>query len=130
MPTNLNPDIAALPLYQLDFHDGQDVGLRLALDELTQERIRQTLLQDTYPGNPAEAFRHAYAAARLVDVSKVIGARFGSDPRLGRKRTAHLGRGGRFRCFTSATRGGRCPSPDRGPAQPQRAASRSGGSTR
>jgi hypothetical protein len=34
------------------------------------------LLQDTYPGNPAEAFRHAYAAARLVDVSKVIGARF------------------------------------------------------
>ena len=63
MPTNLNPDIAALPLYQLGFHDGQDVGLRLALDELTQERIRQTLLQDTYPGNPAEAFRHAYAAA-------------------------------------------------------------------
>jgi antitoxin component of MazEF toxin-antitoxin module len=68
--------IHALPLYQLGFHDGRDVGLRIALDAIVAERIRQTTLQDTYPGNEAEAFRHAYAAARLVDVSKVIGARF------------------------------------------------------
>ncbi len=68
--------IRALPIYQLGFADGRDVGLREALDAITQERIRQTLLQDTYPGNPAEAFRHHYCAGRLVDVSKVIGARF------------------------------------------------------
>jgi hypothetical protein len=76
MPTNLNPDIAALPLYQLGFHDGQDVGLRIALDAITQERIRQTHMQATHdPASPAAA-RHEYAAARLVDVSKVIGAHF------------------------------------------------------
>jgi hypothetical protein len=68
--------IRELPIYQLGFYDGRDVGLRLALDALVHERIRQTLLQDTYPGNPAEVFRHAYCAGRLVDVAKVIGARF------------------------------------------------------
>jgi hypothetical protein len=76
MTNNITNETRALPLYQLGFHDGQDVGLRIALDAITQERIRQTSLQDTYPGNPAEAFRHHYCAGRLVDVSKVIGARF------------------------------------------------------
>jgi hypothetical protein len=65
-----------LPIYQLGFADGRDVGFRIALDAITQERIRQTLLQDTYPGNPAEAFRHAYCAGRLVDVAKAIGDHF------------------------------------------------------
>jgi hypothetical protein len=69
-------NIRQLPIYVEGFHAGQDVGLRIALDAITQERIRQTLLQDTYPGSPAEAFRDAYAAARLGDVAKVIGARF------------------------------------------------------
>jgi hypothetical protein len=76
MSNNITPEIRALPLYQLGFHDGQDVGLRIALDAITQQRIRQTLLQDTYPGSPAEAFRHHYCAGRLADVSKVIGARY------------------------------------------------------
>jgi hypothetical protein len=76
MADNLPPEIRALPAYQLGFADGRDLGLREALDVLTQERIRQTLLQDTYPGNPAEAFRHAYAAARLADAAKVIANRF------------------------------------------------------
>jgi hypothetical protein len=69
-------NIRQLPIYIEGFSAGQDVGLRIALDAITQERIRQTLLQDTYPGNPAEAFRHHSCAGRLVDVSKVIGARF------------------------------------------------------
>ena len=76
MTDNITPEIRDLPIYQLGFSDGRDVGLRLALDALTQERTRQTLLQDTYPGNPAEAFRHHYCAGRLADVAKVIGARF------------------------------------------------------
>lgn len=76
MTSNLPPGIRDLPIYQAGFSDGRDVGLREALDAITQERIRQTLLQDTYPGNEAEAFRHAYCAGRLVDVAKVLGARF------------------------------------------------------
>jgi hypothetical protein len=76
MTPNLNPDIAALPLYQLGFHDGQDTGLRIALDAITQERIRQTHMQATHDTASPAAARHEYAAARLVDVSKVIGARF------------------------------------------------------
>jgi hypothetical protein len=76
MSNNITPEIRALPLYLDGFAAGQDVGLRIALDAITHERIRQTSLQDTYPGNPAEAFRHHYCAGRLVDVSKVIGARF------------------------------------------------------
>jgi hypothetical protein len=76
MADNIPPELRALPAYQLDFADGRDLGLREALDVLTQERTRQTLLQDTYPGNPAEAFRHAYAAARPTDEAKVIADRF------------------------------------------------------
>ncbi len=76
MPSNLPPENHDLPAYQLGFADGRDVGLREALDAITAERTRQTLLQNTYPGNPAEAFRHHYCAGRLVDVSKVIAARF------------------------------------------------------
>jgi hypothetical protein len=76
MPTNLNPDIAALPLYQLGFHDGQDVGLRVALDAITQRADPADALQATHDAASPAAARHEYAAGRLVDVSKVIGARF------------------------------------------------------
>jgi hypothetical protein len=76
MTPNLNPDIAALPLYQLGFHDGQDTGLRIALDAVTQERIRQTHMQATHDAASPAAARHEYAAARLVYVSKVVAARF------------------------------------------------------
>jgi hypothetical protein len=69
-------NIRALPIYVEGFHDGQDVGLRIALDQLTQERIRQTHMQATHDAASPAAARHEYAAARLVDVSKVIGARF------------------------------------------------------
>jgi hypothetical protein len=76
MDPNLNPEIRALPIYQLGFSDGRDVGLREALDAITQERIRQTHMQATHDAASPAAARHEYAAARLVDVSKVIGARF------------------------------------------------------
>jgi hypothetical protein len=69
-------NIRALPIYVEGFQDGQDVGLRIALDQLTQERIRQTHMQATHDAASPAAARHEYAAARLVDVSKVIGARF------------------------------------------------------
>jgi hypothetical protein len=76
MTSNLSPEIRALPIYQLGFHDGQDVGLRIALDAITGERIRQTQIQGTHDAASPAAARHHYCAGRLVDVSKVIGARF------------------------------------------------------
>jgi hypothetical protein len=73
MPSNLPPEPS---LYVEGFHAGEDVGLRVALDALTAERISQTLLRATHePGSPAAA-RHEYCEARLVAVSKVIGAHF------------------------------------------------------
>jgi hypothetical protein len=65
-----------LPIYQLGFADDRDVGLRIGLDAITHERIRQTQLQATHDTASPAAARHEYAAARLVDVAKVIGARF------------------------------------------------------
>jgi hypothetical protein len=76
MPSNLSPDIAALPLYQLGFHNGQDVGLRVALDQLTQERLKQErLLARCYPSS-TKAARISYAEASLREVSKRVAVIF------------------------------------------------------
>jgi hypothetical protein len=76
MTPNLNPDIAALPIYVEGFNAGQDTGLRIALDQLTQERIRQTHMQVTPDTASPAAARHEYAAGRLLDVSRIIAGRF------------------------------------------------------
>jgi hypothetical protein len=46
------------------------------LDAITQERIRQTHIQATHDAASPAAARHEYTEARLVAVSKVIGAHF------------------------------------------------------
>jgi hypothetical protein len=74
--SNLPPPVRRLPIYLAGFHDGQDTGLRIALDAITQERIRQTHMQATHDASSPAAARHEYAAPRLVDVSKVVAARF------------------------------------------------------
>jgi hypothetical protein len=76
MTPNINPDIAALPLYKLGFHNGQDTGLRLALDQLTQERIRQTQMQATHDAASPAAARHEFAAGVLSTVAKRVAAIF------------------------------------------------------
>jgi hypothetical protein len=76
MTSNLSPEIRALPIYVEGFNAGQDVGLRMALDAITQERIRQTHIQATHDAASPAAARHEYAEARLVAVSRVIGAHF------------------------------------------------------
>jgi hypothetical protein len=76
MSNNLNPEIRDLPIYQLGFSDGRDLGFRISLDAITQERVRQATMQATHEAGSPAAFRHSYAAARLVDVAKVIGDRF------------------------------------------------------
>jgi hypothetical protein len=74
--TDPTHDLRQLPIYVEGFHAGQDTGLRIALDAITQERTRQTHMQAPHDAASPAAARHEYAAARLVDVSKVIGARF------------------------------------------------------
>jgi hypothetical protein len=76
MPHIITHNIASLPICRDGFTVGRDTGLRLALDAITQERIRQTHIQAAHDAASPAAARHEYAAARLVDVSKVIGARF------------------------------------------------------
>jgi hypothetical protein len=59
-------NIRSLPIYQLGFHDGQDIGLRLALDaicaELTREDERTAVAEVTAHPSSSETKIHAYAA--------------------------------------------------------------------
>jgi hypothetical protein len=66
-----------LPIYRQGFDAGRDVGLRLALDALTAERVHQDELAAAEPdsGSPAAA-RLAYTAAVLFDVTEVVAGRF------------------------------------------------------
>ncbi len=65
-------NLASLPLYQDGFTVGRDTGLRLALDQLTQERIRQErMLARCWP-NSATYARISYAEASLREVSKTV----------------------------------------------------------
>jgi hypothetical protein len=69
-------NIRTLPIHVEGFHAGQDVGLRISLDAITHERIRQTQLQATHDAASPAAARHEYAAGRMLDVSKIIAGRF------------------------------------------------------
>ncbi len=69
-------NIASLPLYQDGFAVGRDTGLRLALDQLTQERLRQErLLAHCWPSS-TKAARISYAEASLREVSKTVAGIF------------------------------------------------------
>jgi hypothetical protein len=74
MAPNLNPNIAALPLYQLGFHDGQDVGLVIALTAITAERSHQEQLGDR--DDTGSAAVRIYADGCLASVARVIAGRF------------------------------------------------------
>jgi hypothetical protein len=69
-------NIRALPIYVEGFNAGQDTGPRIALDAITQERIRQTQIQATHDAVSPAAARHEYAAGCLLDVSRIIAGRF------------------------------------------------------
>jgi hypothetical protein len=76
MPHIITHNIASLPLYQDGFAVGRDTGLRIALDQLTQERIRQErLLARCYPSS-TKAARISYAEASLREVSKRVAGIF------------------------------------------------------
>ena len=67
--------IVRLPIYRAGAEQGLRVGLRLALDALTRERIHQERLGDQpdHPGSPA---CREYANGVLLAVSKTIAERF------------------------------------------------------
>jgi hypothetical protein len=69
-------NIASLPLYQDGFAVGRDTGLRLALDQLTAERIRQERLATKRRAGSQVASRHTFAAGILLDVTKTVARRF------------------------------------------------------
>jgi hypothetical protein len=76
MTSTITNEIRQLPLFIAGFNDGQDVGLRLALDQLTQERLKQErLLARLYPTS-TKAARISYAEASLRAVSKRVAALF------------------------------------------------------
>jgi len=62
--------IRVLPIYRDGFNAGQDLGLRIALDAITAERIRQERLD-----SGSQACR-VYAEGALLAVAKVVAARF------------------------------------------------------
>jgi hypothetical protein len=68
-------DIRSLPIYVDGVAAGTDIGLRLALDALTLERIYQDQLA-TDPESGSSAACRAYADGRLLAVAKVLAARF------------------------------------------------------
>jgi hypothetical protein len=70
--------VASLPPYQLGMSLGVLVGLRLALDALTLERIHQHQLADD-PDPRVSAACRAYADKVLVAVMRVVASRFLTD---------------------------------------------------
>jgi hypothetical protein len=76
MPHIITHNLASLPLYQDGFAVGRDVGLRLALDQLTQERLKQERLLARLWPTSTKAARISYAEASLREVSERIAIMF------------------------------------------------------
>jgi hypothetical protein len=79
MPSNISPEIRALPLYRDGLDAGRDIGLVIALSAICGELARQdaatVIATATDPNSPA-ASRHEYAAGRLLDVGQIVAGRF------------------------------------------------------
>jgi hypothetical protein len=78
MAQSLLPPWRELPIYRDGLAAGTAIGLRLALDALTLERIHQDQLASDQESGTSAACR-AYADGRLLTVAKVIAARFRAD---------------------------------------------------
>jgi hypothetical protein len=74
-PSLIHEPIRKLPLWQDGFTHGQALGLRIALDALTAERIHQDRLADDPDARSSAACR-AYADRRLLAVMRVIAGSF------------------------------------------------------
>jgi hypothetical protein len=74
-PSLIHEPIRKLPLWQDGFAHGQATGLRIALETILAEQAHQEQTAERRGGSPL-AYRHMFAASVLLDVSKVIGARF------------------------------------------------------
>jgi hypothetical protein len=78
MTRSLLPAWRELPIYRDGLAVGTDIGLRLALDAITLERIHQDQLATDQESGTSAACR-AYADGRLLAVARLIAARFRAD---------------------------------------------------
>jgi hypothetical protein len=78
-PSLIHDPIRKLPLWQDGFAHGQHVGLRIALETILAEQANQEQTAERRGGTPL-AYGHMFAASVLLDVAKVIGARFRQTP--------------------------------------------------
>jgi hypothetical protein len=73
MTDNVNPEIRRLPLWQAAQREGQDIGLRIALDVVVAAGVdEEQRANRTSPPVPA----NAHAASVLRKVADQIAARF------------------------------------------------------
>lgn len=72
----ITPEVRQLPLYEAGRREGQDIGLRIALDALTKELTRQEFRATKHDPSSPSAARHIYAASTLTDVAKTIAGKF------------------------------------------------------
>jgi hypothetical protein len=77
MTQSLLPAWRDLPIYRDGLAVGTDIGLRLALDAIDAERVRQQQLTAADPDSKSPtAGCRAYADGRLLAVARVIAVRF------------------------------------------------------
>jgi hypothetical protein len=76
MSNNLEHTLRAMPGYVIGVRHGTDIGLRLALDQLTRAIADQEQQAATTDSRSLAGARHAYAAATLLDVSRTVAAMF------------------------------------------------------
>jgi hypothetical protein len=74
MTQNSTHDVRRLPIYRDGLAAGTDIGLRIALDALTNERARQERLGSS-PDSGSPACR-VYADGCLLAVARVLAGRF------------------------------------------------------
>jgi hypothetical protein len=74
-PSLIHEPIRKLPQWQDGFAHGQHLGLRIALETILAEQANQEQTAQRRGGTPL-AYRHMFAAYVLLDVSKVVAARF------------------------------------------------------
>jgi hypothetical protein len=84
MSTSLyDQHVRAHPAYAAGFTQGRDVGLRIALDALTAEQVRQedAAIVAALETDASAALPHEYAAGRLHAVAYIVAGQFRQWPR-------------------------------------------------
>jgi hypothetical protein len=76
MAPNLEHTIRQMPGYAIGVQHGTDIGLRLALDQLTRAIADQEQQAASSDSRSLGGARHAYTTAILLEVSMTVAAKF------------------------------------------------------